>query len=79
MTLSFGFWILDFRFQIQSLLLSKTLHERVTLLRTLVPRYRFANATAALTAVAPGGNPLGASLSQCEKTALPHQNLKSKI
>ncbi|MEH2297961.1 MAG: hypothetical protein V7K88_02515 [Nostoc sp.] len=30
---------------------------RVTLLRTLVPRYRFANATAALTAVAHGETP----------------------
>ena len=30
---------------------------RVTLLRTLVPRYRFANATATLTPVAYGGKP----------------------
>ncbi|WP_335219329.1 hypothetical protein [Nostoc sp.] len=29
--------------------------------------------------VAHGGNPLGASLSLWEKTALPHQNLKFKI
>ena len=54
---------------------------RVTLLRTLVPRYRNAYATAALTAVAHGGNPLqpfghptaGASLSLWEKTALLHR------
>ncbi|MEH2277047.1 MAG: hypothetical protein V7K40_20235 [Nostoc sp.] len=37
---------MNFRFQIQPL--------RVTLLRTLVPRYRFANATAPLTAVTHG-------------------------
>ncbi|NDJ22871.1 hypothetical protein GS682_14755 [Nostoc sp. B(2019)] len=41
----------------------------LTLLRTLVPRYRFANATAALTAVPPGGNPLGAASRREDRTA----------
>ncbi|MEH2462574.1 hypothetical protein [Nostoc sp.] len=53
---------------------------RVTLVPTLVPRYRCAIANAALTAVAHGGNLLqpfghptaGASLSLWEKTALLH-------